>query len=411
MAPESAGKIGIMRFVFVNYSHPETAHISAVRVPTFARVLARRGHKVVLITLPKANSPVEQVPLADRLRAHNWREPFLLTWELQRSPAMIRWQAGLLPVWRRKILTVWWYLSRGGTRWDWTASGLPVVAELKTLWKADVVWGSFGQLDVVHLTQRIARLMECPWCLDIKDAWPSYTPSGLSGLLAWRYGDAAAFSVNSKFHLGVSMPFFHRPARVIYSGVDESLYAGPAPQSGTFDLVVIGSLYGAARFSGFVRGVTEWLESLSGAERGKIRLIYCGSDTTVAESVLATLRGLCKVELYSHLPLPEMVRFCRGAAANCYMWLPKGFHHKLIELLWCKRPILTFPGEHEESREIARQAGGQLLICTNSGQVKRELDAIWCGEREAVDALEAGLQSFTWERQADVLEIMLTELA
>lgn len=151
-----------MRAVFVNFSHPDTPHVSGLRVPTFARELAKRGHEIVLVTLPKEGVPAPASPLAERLRAHDWRTPFHLTWPLRPSPLLVRMLAGKLPAWRRKPLTAWWYLTRGGVRWDWTMAGLPAIAELNWHWQADVVWGSFGQLDVVQLTQQIAMQMNCP---------------------------------------------------------------------------------------------------------------------------------------------------------------------------------------------------------------------------------------------------------
>lgn len=207
------------------------------------------------------------------------------------------------------------------------------------------------------------------------------------------------------------MRYFKRAARIIYSGVDEGMYTGEATQSDTFDVVVIGSLYGKNRFSGFLEGVTEWLAGLSDTERGKVRLIYAGSDTHTAESLLSGFRGRCTVDIRNQLPLREMVEVCRAAAINCYMWLPMTFHHKLVELLWCKRPILAYPGEHEESKAIARQVAGDLKVCMDPAQVARVLGEVWGSCRRTVQTSETELRVFTWARQAKILEAMLQAVA
>lgn len=400
-----------MRAIFVNFAHPDTPHISGVRVPTFARILAERGHEVVLVTRPGENEAADQPPLSERLKQHDWREPFLITWSIRTPPLLAKARGGALPVWIRKGLTAWWYLRRGGLYWDWSESEIPTMTELGRMWKPDVVWGTFGILDVIHLSRRIARFFGCPWCLDIKDNMAVYSPSGFHRwFAARRYGDAAAFSVNARFQLQTSMPYFKRSARVIYSGVDESLFAGNVPPSDSFDVVIMGSLYGSARFSGFVAGVTAWLTALPAEARGRIRVIYAGADSELAEPVLSAVRPYCKVDIHPYLPFSELFRLCRGAGVNCYMWLPRTFHHKLVELLWCRRPILVYPGEHEESVEIARATGGELHVCRNSDQVAHDLLELWRTSPRVVVSPESALRAFTWERQADILETMLAEV-
>jgi hypothetical protein len=68
-----------MKVVFVSSAHPQVAHVSGMRVPTFARVLAQRRHQIVHFTRTLADTgpvTVSVQGLASALRAHDFRTPF-----------------------------------------------------------------------------------------------------------------------------------------------------------------------------------------------------------------------------------------------------------------------------------------------------------------------------------------------
>src|SRR5208282_3653341 len=71
----------LMNFVFVNHVHPETTHVSSMRMRLFADALTRRGHRVVLLTAPHERSDAVATPAeAERsLMSHDWRAPFQLS--------------------------------------------------------------------------------------------------------------------------------------------------------------------------------------------------------------------------------------------------------------------------------------------------------------------------------------------
>ncbi|WP_096700113.1 hypothetical protein [Magnetospirillum sp. 15-1] len=56
-----------MRAVFVSHLHPETNHVGAVRVREFAQAMARRGHRIVLLT--QSLTPRDPAPDPDGLAA------------------------------------------------------------------------------------------------------------------------------------------------------------------------------------------------------------------------------------------------------------------------------------------------------------------------------------------------------
>lgn len=60
-----------MRLVFANYCHPDTPHICGVRVASFARAMAVRGHRVILITRELEGHPT--APPLRRLPAWRFR--------------------------------------------------------------------------------------------------------------------------------------------------------------------------------------------------------------------------------------------------------------------------------------------------------------------------------------------------
>jgi hypothetical protein len=93
------------------------------------------------------------------------------------------------------------------------------------------------------------------------------------------------------------------------------------------------------------------------------------------------------------------------------MWLPTTFHHKLVELMFCRRPVMTFPGEYAEAVEIAQQVGGELHVCGDSISVCDRLGKLWeC----RLDGRNPGnlkaLQAFTWDAQATTLEQTLRKV-
>jgi hypothetical protein len=94
--------------------------------------------------------------------------------------------------------------------------------------------------------------------------------------------------------------------------------------------------------------------------------------------------------------------------------LPSGFHHKLFELLACRRPVVSFPGEHEESVELAAEVGGDLRVCENEAALQQTLSTVWNSWRsgETVQpSTSINVEALTWDAMAGKLETFFIEMS
>jgi glycosyltransferase involved in cell wall biosynthesis len=103
---------------------------------------------------------------------------------------------------------------------------------------------------------------------------------------------------------------------------------------------------------------------------------YFGSDEQQVEAVARRyLQGL-RVEIAGYVPPTQLARRCRAAAINAYVMFPSLFHHKLLELLACGRPVLAFGAECSESIRLAAESGGNLIVVEDAGAVMRTIAQI-----------------------------------
>jgi hypothetical protein len=390
--------------------HPDTPHVSGVRSWCFAQELARRGHKVVQICQRRESteSAPEPKDLSELLRTHQWRTPLLIAIQPRSRIALDRIRSSATPVAVRKALVSWNYLRHSGMFTDFSDGVQPYLAVLAHEFHPQAVWGLFGNTDCWLIAQRLARLAGCPWIGDMKDSWEVFMRPGLRRVLARRFGDMAAATANAEFNARVLDRWFPTKRAVVYSGVDSCfLQAAPATlEDGVFRLTLTGSVHDVQSLHAFVEALAAWLEGSLAADRVRAEVVYAGADFAKVQPVLARLEGLARVVVHPYLPLPVLAALCRSAAINAYMWNPNGFHHKLLELLSCGRPVLAFPGETEESERLARISGGILQVCRGQGELKNALGAAR-QSRLVADAIGTNAGDFSWAAQALVLERLL----
>ena len=406
------------RVVVVNHSHPSMPHVSGMRVWQFAGELATRGHQVVLLCEWREGVPPapDADALDEQLRRHVWSTPLVIPVKPTRVPLLDRVRSPGTGSMTRKLLVVWSYLTSSGMFTDFSDGAQPYLASLASEFKPQVVWSTFGNTDCWLIAQRLARLSRCAWVSDMKDAWDWWIPSGLRTLLARRFRDMAASTANAEFNAGVLARWFPTQPVVVYSGVDEgwirlsSLGGMRAASPEEFRVMLVGGLYDQQDFTRFLSGFRAWVESVSAADRHRISLCYAGSDAARVKPAVTELGRDIRVDIRGYLPLSELASLCRDAAVNAYLWSPTTFHHKVVELLCCRRPIISFPGERAESLAMARQVGGSLNVCANEGDLRAALDAIWHGGLQPAGGPEQ-LQHLTWTAQADTLEAVLRRVA
>ena len=397
-----------MNLLMINPVHPATAHISAVRAWRFSQELSRLGHRVVLLTGP---SPDGSTPSAE-FDAHDWSAPYVLSCTTNTGSAA---NASLgEPL--RKLGTAWNMLSSGGTQGDWVRCAVITIARRAESFKPDLVWCTFGKMEAVFAAQRIAARARCPWVLDIKDNWELYVPRGMRRLMAWRTRGWSAVTANAGFTADKARRWQRAQAEVVYSGVDGAFYEQSPAEHGAetaFRLNLVGSLYCPESLDTIVRGLRKWAEGLPDPTAAKTQLCYMGADGARFDSAVGA--GLSRIEVRNagYIDTQHMAALCRAAAVNAYIGHPGTFHHKLLELLACDRPILVVPSETTEEKSLARKAGGLLLEAADEDEVAGVIGRIFADWQatpvERKDGVEPS-REFSWSTQAASLNTILQQV-
>lgn len=400
-----------MRAVFVNQCHPDTPHVCAVRLREFAAAMARRGHRVVLLTETlgaggnrKGASPDR---LETRLDGHDWDEPLHVGCARAPSPLLERLHDGKLWSGFRKAVVATSFVFHGGVFAHWTEGSRHTIATLASAFRPDIVWGAFGCTDVWNVARRAAAEADCPWIADIKDNWEIFIPLGLRTILARRYAGAAGFTALSAGHASIAVQRFRTTATVIHSGfprngiVDGVGDGGSDGGSGRFRIVASGSIYDGAAFTAIVEGIRTWLAGRRSDRPAE--LCYFGGDHDRVEAILAPLSDNCRVTVRPFVAYSELAASLARASVIIHpRHAPMLYHHKFIEYLATGQPVLCFPGESAECKSIARQVNGPLFSCDTVADVKHALSTIEAGRYPALD--RRGLEAYSWDAQAAALD-------
>jgi glycosyltransferase involved in cell wall biosynthesis len=412
-----AKRISSVNLVFVNQVCPNVPHIGGTRSWKFATALAARGHRVVQIS-EQWGYCREVVPLAHLpsvLNSHDWAGPLLVPVEPASDPIVDRVKSRNTPAVARKALVLWSYLLRSGVRTHFSAASHPYAQLLAAEFRPDVVWGLFGNTDCWLTAQRLARLSGCPWVADMKDSWDVFLPSVIRRIISSRFQDMAACTCNAEFNAESCKRWFMSSPTVVYSGVDECfLEACPVRLEGVAPRITLtGGLYDQAALARFVGAVGNWARSAETQhELAHVRPVvyYAGSNSDLAQHALRVLSPTCDVEVHGYLPLHELAELCRSATINAYIRSPRTFHHKLLELLACGRPVIAFPGETDESRRLAAQCGGRLECPSDPDELETTLRRVM-GDSLTSTSIQPDMARFTWAAQAQALERVLVRVA
>jgi hypothetical protein len=402
-----------MHTVFVNHCHPDTPHICATRMREFAAAMAARGHHIVLLTetlLPgDAAIPPDELPAL--LDAHDWSHPFTLACPPRPAALTERLQNGTLSPVASKPMVLWCYLAKGGVFWTWVAGSRPYWETLADHFRPDVTWATFGNVDALNIARGIAGIVGCPWVIDAKDFWSVYLPAPLRALIARRYADAAAMTALSDTNLHEMRPWFTQPGTVVYSGYPASHLAPPAPEDdGLFRLMLTGSIYDDALLAMALDAFAAWLKTPGAPSADAACFCYAGGDHARAATIAKRLDGVCRVEIEPYLTLEELfARQCR-AGANLYL-RGRTFHHKLIELLAARRPIIAVPSEGIEAAAMAQEAGVLMYECADAATLTDAFAAARAAPSGPLPANMEALARLTWAGQAETLETVLMRAA
>lgn len=397
------------RAVFVNHIHPDSKHVSALRVWSFANRLADLGNKIILLTEAlnpmDAAKPVSQV--GQELANHYWTRPYVLACQPKQLSLLRKAREGDLVFGLRQGVLASAYLFRSGVFTDWLEGALPYLPVLGQNFRPDIVWGTFGNTDAWNIARRVAAISACPWVADLKDNWGAFMPTGLARLMAGRYRDAAHMTVFSDSHRDEADRWFGHEKTVIYSGFNETAVAPFQEQPGPFRILLTGSVYGEDRLARFFGGLRTWLEA---SAANKVILSYAGNDGEQVARQGRVLQDRCEVTTHDFLPYDELLALQKSSNLNVYIRNPRNlFQHKILELLAAGRPIISFPGESQEAMHIANEVGGCLLPCETQEQVFQALQKVSSETLPTPDINR--MNAYSWSSQAGKLAGLLERLA
>jgi hypothetical protein len=397
-----------MRAVFVNHCHPDTPHVCALRVTSFALAMSARGHQVVLLTetLDDNDDGQNVHELADDLAGHNWVVPFSLPVKPISNRALSRLRTGKTPNGWRQMMIAKHYLMNSGVFGDWRKAAAPHLKVLADDFQPEIIWASFGNTDVWNIASDLSKRAGCPWVGDLKDNWSAFLPRGFKQMIAHRFRHAVAMTAFSKAHQLEAGRWFKSKASVIYSGFDEEPVTADVPERRR--ILLTGSVYNDAQAAELIEGIKRWLSGRD-AEADRVELCYAGADAARIRTLVAPLEDACNVVINDYLALDELRSMQAGAWVNAYMYSPRSlFQHKPLELLAAGRPVLAFPDESAEVLGIATEVDGTLKACVTANEVCNFLTVL---ENDApTPPNQDRLNAYSWQGQAEILEKVLGDV-
>jgi glycosyltransferase involved in cell wall biosynthesis len=373
-----------MDILLINGTHPAAPHISGVRAGRFAAEFARMGHRCVLICPPLPGKPAKDpAPIA----SHDWSRPLIV--EADDPP----------PTGGNAIVTFVNLLRYGGRRTGFQRNVVARGRALAAEFRPQIGWATFGSLEAVTALRTLAREQHFPWIFDDKDNPDIYVPRAARLLLAWRLRGYAALQANSVLHADAARAWLGHTADVIYSGVDSCFFERhPAPEPERRYVTLVGSLYYRETVDAILGAVAEF-NATSG--RPPVSLVHLGNQGDWLENS----RGV-DIHLPGYVSPDEMARLCQHALANIYVFLGRTFHHKLFELLACRRPVIAYGGELPESIAEAERLHALLAVPTDPAALVAALRVAESFEPDP----RMPERFFTWPEQAAMVEAAMRRL-
>lgn len=401
-----------MRLLFVNYAHPETRHISGVRLWRFAQELAKLGHRIIHVTSTHADDVgVNATEAVHMLTNHNWTTPLLIPIKPARSRLLAKLRQNQLHRSVRKLGTAYVLTVKGGVFYDWSDAAERALAPVLQVFLPQAVYGTFGNSSNLFLAMRLSVRNDAALILDFKDSVSNFIPRLARRQFARRYMNASAFTANARMLAAEAEQYFTTKCDVIYSGVDQAFYSPPAavPAAETGNskdvFTLTGSLYSLDRLRDLMESMSDWRQAYMKQSGREVCLHYIGGEHEQVAGMATALRMHDWVQITPYLPVTELATQCRlnNVRANIYI---KGspFHHKLLELIATGLPVIAYGGESEESISLAASCGSNLLITPMNGQ---ELHAALSSLMNQCGRKAIPKSHFGWDVQAKKLEAVM----
>lgn len=357
-----------MRLLFVNYLHPDSGLVGAVRMQRFAEELARRGHQVVLLCSCPNGQPDTPASFAGRIQRQDWSMPLVLALHDDTAAAHAAAREPIAIV--RKARTAARLLLREGRFWRWQRTAATFRRHIQDLFTPELAYATFGDLDSLAVARDYARQAAIPWVMDIKDPASIFIPGKLAPWLMRRYRGAVAVTMNSEYQRSHNGSWVDDRSVVIYSGV-EPPPDGPASFEPTH-VALVGSLYDDEAATHLLRGFDDWRRQ----SQPMARLYYFGTDAARLAG-LAERMGLTQgLVIESQIPRAALLARCRQMAALLYVTHPEGaFNHKLLELAALGRPLIVSGASNPETERLCQRFDIPLTAVASEFAVSQSLAA------------------------------------
>ncbi len=193
--------------------------------------------------------------------------------------------------------------------------------------------------------------------------------------------------------------------KVLYSGIDMFDRLPMLENSKDLKLVLTGSIYYQDKLKSLLRAVQMWAQN---HPNKNVLVHYAGNDGKLVQICAEQLRYEVKIEGF--LNTAELQHLQSDAAANLYIYNPRCLlHHKTLELIAHRRPVVAFPEETLEAKHLAEEAGCTLITCEKAEALVDTLDIITDTPPEPSKTKE--LASFSWQERVQVLETVLKQVS
>jgi glycosyltransferase involved in cell wall biosynthesis len=202
--------------------------------------------------------------------------------------------------------------------------------------------------------------------------------------------------------------WFRQNKDVIYSGFDmvDTESESPTRQDG-IRVVITGSTYSPENLRHLVQAIGQWITTGLNESIRPVKLIYAGGDSKNVTEAATAISDVCNFEDLEFLEANDLRSLQKSADVNLYLRFPGVyvFHHKIFELLVAGKPILCFPDEVAETREIVENVGGKLYSCASTSEIVNALEKIASSRHHPPDMNALG--QYAWQKQVVVLENVL----
>jgi len=395
-----------LNIIIINYHHPEENIVGAIRTREFSRYLAAQGHKVMVISRGVSASLNKNIGL------HKWNEPFYLGVTYEENVFVDRARKGKGRRIINKFILAYAHFVFGGSYMEWEKEVKSTrVKELIIKFQPDCIWAIFGSTNCVSIGNWICTFTKAHFFIDIKDPW-MYVPAVFRIFLNQRInGKIKGITTNSHMQWEKARMYFPNVSHcVVYSGCNTKWIKELRPEKNTdhsFVIHLVGSVYSTNDLQNFFLTLGNWAGALKKSNHDmQLCFEYSGINPDIVDDHVYLLSDHFKILVHGQVSHQAFLKRCKSATINCYMWTATRslFHHKTIELMACGKPIISYPGEWDETIQIGKECNAVFFSCKNQTELFDSIEAIY---NKDIDAGILNTNILDWEYYGKDLEIFL----